>query len=182
MSLLFSPDYLSPSYLSPMAYSPVSQIKVTPYSTQITTANVFTPYQFNPYTVQVDTGLNSSWIIQKETADYLRLRVLDKWFYSDELCHLLKYLKITNGKVEPISNQTDYKDNKICSDSVEDVEKKTDYIEENMLGLKEMKKLLQRIIEELDYQWTDLIPKEKLVVEVVERHLRKQLQERIGTK
>jgi Mg2+ and Co2+ transporter CorA len=181
MSLLFSPNYLSPmdNYLSPMAYSPVSQIKVTPYSTQITTANVFTPY---PYNVRVDTGLNSSWIVQKDTAEWLWYRILDKWFYSDELCHLLKYLKITNGKVEPIASQSDYKNNKICSDSLEDVEKKTDYIEENMLGLKDMKKLLQRIIAELDYQWTDLIPKEKLVVEVVERHLRKQLQERIGTK
>jgi hypothetical protein len=177
MSLLFSPDYLSP--LSPL--SPISQIKVTPYSTQITTANVFAVNPYYAY-VNVDTGLNSSYIVQKDVTEYLWYRILDKWFYSDELCHLLKYLKVENGTVKFAASEADTKNNKICNDTIEDVEKKTDFIQENLLTLNDMKKLLQRIISELDYKWYELTQKEKLVVEVVERHLRKLLQERVGSK
>jgi len=179
MSFLYTPDYLSP--LSPL--SPISQIKVTPYSTQITTANVFTPYVY-PYVayVNVDTGLNSSYIVQKDVTEYLWYRILDKWFYSDELCHLLKYLKVDNGIVKIASNENEIKENKVCDDSIENIEKKTDFIQENLLTMSDMKKLLQRIISELDYKWYELTSKEKLVVEVVERHLRKMLQERVGSK
>jgi hypothetical protein len=178
MSLLFSPSYLSP--LSPL--SPISQIKVTPYSTQITTANVFAPvYPYVAY-VDVDTGLNSSYIVQKDVTEYLWYRILDKWFYSNELCHLLKYFKIENGEVKFVSNENEAKNNKVCDDSVENIEKKTDFIQENLLTLNDMKKLLQRIISELDYKWYELTNKEKLVVEVVERHLRKLLEQRIGSK
>lgn len=182
MSMLFTPDYLS--QLSPMSpLSPISQIKVTPYSTQITTANIFAP-MMNPYVayVNVDTGLNSSYIVQKDVTEYLWYRILDKWFYTDELCHLLKYLKIENGEVKFVSNEAESKNNKVCDDSVENIEKKTDFIQENLLSLHDMKKLLQRVISELDYKWYELTTKEKLVVEVVERHLRKMLSQRIGSK
>lgn len=177
MSLLFTPDYLSP--YSPL--SPISQIKVTPYSTQITTANVFAPYPYMAY-VNVDTGLNSSYIVQKDVTEYLWYRILDKWFYTDELCHLLKYLKIEGNSVKFVSNDAEAKNNKVCDDSVENIEKKTDFIQENLLSLHDMKKLLQRVISELDYKWYELTSKEKLVVEVVERHLRKMLEQRIGSK
>lgn len=182
MSFVFSNDFLSPiSPISPL--SPISQIKVTPYATQITTTNVFTPaYPYVAY-VNVDTGLNSSYIVQKDITEYLWYRVLDKWFYSSELCHLLKYLKISsNGEVQFVSNDAEAKDNKVCNDNVENIEKKTDFIQENLLTMKDMKKLLQRVIEELDYKWYELTSKEKLIVEVVERHLRKVMEQRIGSK
>lgn len=196
MSALFSQNYISP-YVSPVVspvmspivnhivnsavVSPVSQINVTPYSTQITTANIFTPLAYN-LSLDVDTGLNSSYIAQKDITEYLWYRVLDKWLYEEELCYLLKYLKIKNNVVSPISSENDYKDNKICDDSVEDIEKKTDYIQEHILTKKNMKKLLQRILNELNYKWYELTNKEHLVVEVVERYLKTQLKERVGTK
>lgn len=176
MSLLFSPGYLSP--INPL--SPVSEVKITPYSTQITTTNFLTPYP--GVTLDFDTGLNSSYIAQKDITEYLWYRILDKWLYSEDMCYLLKYLKITNGVVSPISSSDDYKNNKICNDSVEDIEKKSDYIQDNILTKKEMKKLLQRMITELDYKWYQLPQKEYTVVDVVERFLKRQLSERVGTK
>lgn len=178
MSLLFSSDYLSP--LSPL--SPISQVKVTPYATQVTTANVFTPYVYNPHMyVNIDTGLNSSYIVQKDVTEWLWYRILDKWFYSDELSHLLKYLKIENGTVKFVANEAEANQNKLNKNSVEDIEKKTDFIQENLLKLKDMKHLLQRIISELDYKWYELTEKERLVVDVVERHLRKLFKQQIGS-
>ncbi len=174
MSLLYTSDYLSP-------LSPISQIKVTPYSTQILTTNVFAT---NPYVayLNVDTGLNNSYIVQKDITKYLWYRIFDKWFYTNELCHLLKYLKIEENIVKFVSNEAEAKNNKVCDDTVENIEKKTDFIEENLLTINDMKKLLQRIISELDYKWYELTNKEKLVVDVVERHLRKMLEQRIGSK
>ena len=154
----------------------------SPYSTNITTAQVITPmYKLVDYD-NYDTGLNTSYIAQKEMTEYLLYRILDKWLYTDEMCHLLKYLKINNGKVEYISNENEYISNKICNDSVDNIEKKSDFIQENILNLKEMRKLLQRIIEELNYKWYELPHKENLVVDVVERFLKKSLKEHIGSK
>jgi len=164
--------------VSPAIVTPVSKVITTPYSTQIVTTNVVTPF-VSVY--DYDTGLNTSYIAQKEMTEYLLYRILDKWLYSDEMCHILKYLKINGNKVSYIANEDEYKNNKICNDSEDDVQKKADFIQENILGMKEMKNLLKRIIDELGYKWYELSSKEKLVVEVTEKFLRKRLKERVGT-
>lgn len=182
-----------------MYLSPLSNIVASPYSTQITTANVITP--LTPYTTfnsptgvslyspvvpygitystvplfDVNTGLNESWLAQKDMTHDLLMRILDKWLYTDELCHVLKYLKIVNGKVQRISNSSEIKANKVCDDSNEDIEKKADYIEANLLTTNDMRHLLQRICDETGTKWFELRQKEDLVLNVVDRYLRKKL-------
>lgn len=177
MSFLVSHDYLSP--LSP--FSPISQIKIMPHSTQITTANIFAP--INPYIayVDIDTGLNSSYIVQKDTTEYLWYRILDKWFYTDELCYLLSYLKVVDKQVK-FASAEEVKNNKICNDTIEDIEMKTDFIQENLLTLREMKTILKRMIAELDYKWYELTSKERLVVEITGRHLKKMFERQMINK
>lgn len=175
--------YSSVSPLSPVSYTPVSKLVVSPYDTKVITTMVPT-YKANILTttflpVEIDPGLNDSYIAQKETTEYLLYRVLDKWLYTDEMCHLLKYFKLTNDKVEMIKSESEIKANKICSDSVEEIEKKADYIEEHFLGKEEMKKLLTRMIQELGLKWYELTQKESLVVDTVERYLNKKLKERV---
>lgn len=158
--------------------TPVSKISVGPYSTTITTTNVLTPPL---YTYEIDTGLNDNYLAQKQMVDHMLYLVLDKWLFKD-LCHVLKYLKVVNGRVEYISNLDDYDKNKICSDSVEDVNLKADFIEEHILGKDEMRKLLKRIIEELNYKWYELPLRETVVMDTVERYLKKHLKEAILSK
>ena len=76
--------------------------------------------------------------------------------------------------------ESEIKGNKICNDSVDDVEKKADFIQDNILGTTEMRKLLQRMIDELGIRWYDLPKRESLVVDAVERFLNKRLKERVG--
>ena len=178
MSIIVSPDYLSP--ISPI--SPISQIKITPYSTQITTTTYPSIYT-QPYVayVDVDTGLNSSWIVQKDTTKYLWRRILDKYLYKEDMSNLLKYLKVSNRNVSYVSSQEEANTNKISEDTIEIVEDKIDFIEKNLLTLKDMKKLLTRIIDEAYYKWYDLPNNEKFVVKVVTKYLKDKLRDKIGT-
>ena len=184
--------------------SPVSKVSVGPYSTTITTTNVLSPYSpyspYAPYTpyvtvpsivpvtpllttpyyaVEVETGLNEGYLAQKQMVDHMLYLVLDKWLYKD-LCHILKYLKISDGKVEYISNADEYKNNKICSDSESDVEAKADFIENNILGKNEMRRLLKRMIDELGYKWYEFPLREQVVMDTVERYLKKHLKTKAG--
>lgn len=185
---------LSDSTISPISmssdsltFSPVSEIvltpqgprvitKVIPTSTTITptiatfipTTTIFTP-------IEIDTGLNTSYLAQKEMTHYLLYRILDKWLYEDDLCYLLKYLKIKDGKITQIKNKSEYQNVKICDEKIEDIEKKIDYIEENILGMTEMKKILQRLVEDYGFKWYDLSSRENVVVEATEKFLKKKL-------
>lgn len=159
--------------------SPVSKVVVSPFSTKVVTTNFLSPVVV-PAFFELDPGLNDSYMAQKEMTEYMLYRILDKWLYTDEMCHVLKYLKVTGNKVERITSESEIKSNKICNDSVEDVEKKADYIQDNILGMTEMRKLLQRMIDELGYKWYDLPKRESLVVDAVERFLNKRLKERTG--
>jgi hypothetical protein len=190
----------SPTSSSLSQFSPVSDLLFTPYNNSIATSNILinpldsvisinTPVDvlsvISPLnTSNVDMGLNSSWLVQKDATQYLLFRILDKWLYKDELCHLLKYLVVSEDNVTVVENIEQYKDVKICNDSVEDIEKKSDFIQKNILGQKEMRHILIRMINELGYKWYQLAqPKyEQVVIDVVEKFLRKKLRALIGTK
>jgi hypothetical protein len=189
----------SPTSSSLSQFSPVSDFLFTPYNNSIVTTHVSnnpldsvfsvnTPVDvlsvISPLnTSNIDVGLNSSWLVQKDATQYLLFRMLDKWLYKDELCHLLKYLVVSDGKVNIVESKEQYKNVKICTDSVEDIEKKSDFIQKNILGQKEMRHILMRMINEVGYKWYQLSqPKyEQVVVEVVEKFLRKKLRALIGT-
>ena len=186
-----------------MLLSPFSKLVVSPYSTQITTSSVLSPIGplstvFSPAyplaqtynmpflspintIIDFDPGLNDSYPAQKDMTRELLNRILDKWLYTDEMCHLLKYLKVSGTKVDHIQYEKDVRDNKICNDTVEDVERKADWIEENLLNMHEMRKILTRITGELGVKWYNLLlkPNEALVVDAVERYLNKKLKDRL---
>lgn len=180
-------DYLSPvstasslslSPISPIMVTPVSKVHVGPYSTTITTDFLTTPL----YTLDVDVGMNDNYLVQKQTTEYFLYLILDKHLYTKDLCYLLKYLKIENDIVKYVESEEEYKKNKVCDDNLKNIEKKTDFIEEHILGIKEMRKLLQRIISELGYKWYDLVKHEQVVVDVVEKYLKQQLRKHVEEK
>lgn len=174
MSFILSPE-------SPFVMSPISKIVTNPYSTTVYTANYLTTAP--SYLYEIDTGLNDNPLAQYQTIEHFWYKILDKWLYEDDMCHLLKYLRINkDGNVEYISSETDLKDNKICNDSLKDVEKKTDFIQENLFSKSTMKKLLIKITQELDLKWFQLYKYENIIVKTSEHYLKKLLKERVGTK
>lgn len=168
-------------YSSSSSLSSLSEIVVTPYKTEIVTTNVVAPL-VPVLNYEIDTGLNSSYIVQKDTTREILYLTLDKWLYSPEMSHLLKYLTIVGGKVTPIAKEEDYKTNKISGESNSIIEQKIDYIQENLLGMEQMRKILTKITDELDYKWYDLLLHKKVVMEVIERHLKKKLRRLVGSK
>ena len=180
MSILYSPTFsptssLSFSSISSLSLSPISTIEVKPYSTTITTANMLVPTLYPYLNIDIDTGLNDNYFAQKQMTEYFLNRVLDKWLYKDDMCHLLRYFIIKNGKVEYVSSKEEAKKNKPCNDSVSDVELKAEFIEEHLLDKEEMRKILLKIISELNMKWFELPKRESLVVDVVERSLKKKI-------
>lgn len=172
-----TPQIVSP-YGTPVV-TPVSKVTVGPYSTTVTTTNMLS-YQ-NPYPqylIEPYNDLNNGYLAQKQMVDHMLWLVLDEWLY-DDLCHILKYFKITDGKVHYIETVDGYKNNKICEDSQHDVELKADFIEENILGKEEMRNLLKKMIDELGYNWTEFPLRKGVVMDTVERYLKYNIKKNI---
>ena len=123
------------------------------------------------------TGMHENYIAQKQMTTYLMYRILDKWLYEDELCSVLKYLKVRGDDVIVLTPE-EAKKNKISEDSVQDIEKKSDFIHENILTEKAMKRTLLKIIAELGYKWYELADIESVVVEIVGKYIKKKLKNR----
>lgn len=166
MSILISP------------VSPLSKVTVTPAKTEIITP--LFPVVTSLYPVYEENVLGDSWLVQKEAVEQLHLKILDKWLYKPEMCHILKYFRVVNGKVELIKKKEEYKDNKICNDSNDDVELKADYIEEHFFSRKDMRKILQRMVDELGYKWYQFTNRESFVADCVEKFLRKKIKQAIS--
>ena len=145
----------------------------------VTTTPTFITTKFLVPAVDIDTGINDNYFAQKQVTERLHYRMLDKWLYDDELAFVLKFLTINNGKVNVVKNMNEYKNNDIGKDSVSDVESKADYIEENILTLSAMRRLLIKIVQELGHKWYDLPHKEMLVVNVVGKYIKKKFKQQI---
>jgi hypothetical protein len=166
-----------------MLNPPVTLLNSNGTTTSISNGPVFTTTSFIPGmfmpSIDVDTGMNDNYYAQKQMTNYLYYRVLDKWLYDDDMCHILKYLKVSGNSVSVVSSINDYKDNKICNDSIEDVEKKVDFIESNIFSQQSMRKVLVKITQELGYKWYDLPTRESIVIEAVGKYIRRKLKEKI---
>jgi len=186
MPIILSPtsSNISVSSISSLSpYSPIKSITLSPtYPIYSPTYPIYSPFNtvtkvysvLPSYNYDLDTGLNDSFLAQKQMTNYLLYRILDKWLYDDDMQYILKYMKIENGKVFSVKSESEYEKNDVKKDSTSDIEKKANYIEEHYLDMSQMKKLLIRLIEELGYKWFELANKEKVVIEVVGKYLKKE--------
>jgi hypothetical protein len=143
---------------------------VTPYASSISSI-VYTPlynidYEYVP-------ELNDSFEAQKNITRWLLYRILDKWIYTDEMSDVLKYMKIVNGKVQIVKSYDEYKNNLKSTESDDSVELKKEHIEEYLLDMETMKKLLRRVSDELGIHWTkyDKKDNEIQIVKVINKYL-----------
>jgi hypothetical protein len=131
------------------------------------------------YYYDVDSGLNDSYIVQKDITKGLMYKALDKWLYT-EFSHVLKYLLVSDGKVKLVKSQKDADENKVSKDSTSDLELKSDYIHQTILTEHKTKEILFRIIRELGIKWYELPYKEGIVIDVIGKYIKKKLKHRIG--
>ena len=128
-----------------------------------------------------DSGMNTSSYTQQQALDYLYYRVLDYWIHEPELKSVLKFMKIDNDKVVLVSSMNEYDKNDVKEDTRKTREKKSDYIEENILPKYEMRRLLGRVIEKTKYKWVYLSQKreEQYVVDYVVDFLKDEFKDKM---
>jgi hypothetical protein len=129
--------------------------------------------------VDIDTGLNDSYVVQKDVTKYFMYKTLDKWIYQD-FPSVLKYLVYRDGKVSLIKKLADKENNEVSKDSEKALEAKADFIEEKILDESRTREILIRIMRELGLKWFELPYREGLVKEVMERFLKKKLKKMVS--
>jgi hypothetical protein len=179
--------YISmPIILSPTSTDimyPVTTVKTYPYTTPVVTTLTTPVVQITPYyKVEVDTGMNDNWLVQKQANEWLLYRILDHWIHEPEMRSILKFMVIENGKVRIVKSEDEYEKNDVANDRLHDRELKSDFIEENILTKEKMRKIIIKIIDELGYKWQFLTQprEEKIVVGVTKRYLKKKFRDMMG--
>ena len=128
--------------------------------------------------VDIDTGLNDSYIVQQDVTKYFMYKTLDKWLYT-EFPSVLKYLTYKDGKVALIKKVDDKDSNDVSKDSEKALEAKSDFIEKHILSEAKTRAVLIRIMSELRLKWFELPHREGLVKDVMERFLKKKLKKMV---
>jgi len=187
ISTMFNTPYSTSTVLSPLTpftitQSPISTVTqsvivnndpltiVTPIGPVITTRPT--------YVVDIETGMEDNYIVQRDVTKYFMYKTLDKWIYT-EFPNVLKYLVIDKNGVRVVKNEAEKDANKVSKDSVDDLEEKADWLEEHILTESAMKEILMRIMRELGIKWYNLPHRESLVADVVEKYLKKKLRRRM---
>jgi|688.fasta_scaffold358515_2 hypothetical protein len=182
---------VSPSYTTYTPVSPTLTITSPPVVTKydpFTITQKFntypvlsTPYYTYPvlkapiYTVDIDTGMNDSYVVQKDITKHFQYKMLDNWIFN-KYPKLLKYLKVNeNGDVKVVKNDKEMEDNDITKDSVKVNDIKSDYIEEHIFDENSVREQLMKIMSGLGYKWYDLPYKEQVIRDILSKYIKKKL-------
>lgn len=104
-----------------------------------------------------DLDLNRDYNLHRMMIKYFYYKTLDKWLKkSSDLMYILGYLKIDNGIVKLLDNINDYNPNSVDKDNQDDIEKKVDYIENNILSKDDVEHILKKYVNETSTNWFDL--------------------------
>jgi len=169
--------YNTVSYPLIYANSNVSMKKTSPFvmASPIGTSvsNFGTQYTYGRY-----TDLNKDKTIQKTISKYFLYKILDKWLYQD-LRSIIAFVKISDNKPALIRSMNEYKPETINSDSVENIEKRIDYLEKILINRNLVKHVLKKIVNENDIQWTQLNKNKSIIKKIFKKYLQSKLEEAV---
>ena len=145
---------------------------VTPIGPQIITTRP-------SYVVDIDTGMEDNYVVQRDVTRYFMFKSLDKWLF-EEWNYLFKFLIADKNSVRLVKNEDEREKNDVKKDSDEVLEQKADYIEKHILSEEATKEVLKRIMRELGIAFYSLPHREALVMEVLEKFIKKKLKKRMA--
>lgn len=166
-------DSIYTSVSIPLIYTKEDLKKTSPFvsATPIGTTGV-------QYTYGRFTDLNKDKSVQKKITKYFLYKILDKWLYND-FRSILAYVKISDGKPALIRSMTDYKPDSISSDSVENIEKRIDYLEKILINKKLVKHVLKKVISENEVEWVQLNKHKLLIKKILKKYINNKLEDAI---
>jgi hypothetical protein len=187
-SLILTPDSISLGSLRTVGtISPISPASVVVKTDPLTILTPTTPtanyallatkptiYIKPSLVVDIDSGLNDSYVVQKDVTLYFMNITLEKWIYGS-LSSILEFLVSKNGKIQLVKNMKERDSNNIDKDSTSVLEAKADWLKDHILSESKTRAILVKIMRELGLKWYDLPHRESLVKDVLKRYLKNKL-------
>jgi len=131
------------------------------------------PYTYtNPAVVIPYENLNKNPDVINRLTKYFYYKTLDKWLY-DELDGLLRYLKMSNGKIHVIKSENDRDKENI---SQEEADKKVKFIEDEIFSKDDMYDILMKIQQETDIELIKMSKQEFIIQGYVKKFLKREFQ------
>ncbi|ARF10827.1 hypothetical protein Hokovirus_3_100 [Hokovirus HKV1] len=157
-----NPYYNDPFY-SPLTDSPIISIDVAvPVVFSDRFIKPWVPSVTYPIYYNKPNDLNQDPVMRKKIVKYFKNIMLDKWLYNESR-DILNYLKVNNGKVDFLSNLSEYNPRNVDKDSSVDTENKIKFIEKYVLSDNTLLRLLSRYVNESTVSWVNL-PKNKYYI------------------
>lgn len=129
------------------------------------------------FPIHPSLDLNNDKDLQKKVTKYYYYKTLDKWLKKQtDMLDILNYFKINNGNVELIKNTKDYDSKNIEKDTQQDIDKKVDYIEKNILTREAVYDIIKKYVKETTTNWFDLYDKSTFFIkELIKRYLQSKI-------
>jgi len=190
-SLILTPDSISMGSLNTLSSSGVGVVIKTNPLTILTPTTPTTPYAnyallatkpsfiLKPtFVVDIDSGLNDSYVVQKDVTLYFMNITLEKWIFGS-LSSVLEFLVSKNGKIQLVKNMKERDSNNIDKDSTSVLEAKADWLKDHILYESKTRAILVKIMRELGLKWFELPHRESLVKDVMKRYLKNKLKKMV---
>jgi len=156
-----------PAYLNPY----LNSYKTTPFISLNNNSRLITSGFYK--------DLNKDKNVQKTFSKYYFYKILEKWIYK-ELLPLLAFVDLTSGKPQLIKSLADFDIPKLAKNSEEDIQKKINYMENNIITKDMVRHVLKKICLENHINWYDLNKHEKKIKKIFYNYLLNKLTEAIS--
>jgi hypothetical protein len=168
-----SDNFYSSSFAVPFIYTNEDLKTTSPYVSVTPVSNTAVQYTYGRF-----TDLNKDKSIQKKIIKYFLYKILDKWLYN-EYRNILAFVKITDNKPSLIRSMNDYKPENLSSESVENIEKRIEYLEKILINKKLVKHVLKKIILENNIEWIHLNKHKQLIKKIFKKYINSKLESAI---
>lgn len=115
--------------------------------------------------------VNSDPLLKKKMSAYFFEKTMNDWLYSD-FDDVFKYLVVKSGKVSVVQNRNQMEKNK----AAQDVEKKVDFIADNVMTKYDMKSFLKKLVIKTPLNWFDLKDHKSFVKKKIYKKIVKNLE------
>lgn len=123
-----------------------------------------------------DSGIGRNPLVQDEINNDMRYKFLDKFLYEDYE-DIVKRLKVSDGKVRVVS-KSESQTNDISKDTISDLEKKSDFIGDEILTISKVAKIMRKILQKTtNLRYYDLPHNEYYVMKAFAKYIRSKLDE-----
>jgi hypothetical protein len=184
MSYTYVPDVSSPLTITttpPGLYytdtpSTVYSVSQYPYVYNVVNPPTITVQQPTVWPIDNSLNMNLNPDVQNSMKDFFYYKTIDKWLYNEEdMLDLLNYLRVTDKGIDVLNKLDDYKETNINKDNQATVERKVDFIENNILSKSNVFKILKNYIAETNTNWFDLEKNSYQVKKIIKKYIRTKL-------